>query len=52
MADALSKSFERPDDVVEFPLIRSRIVELGDLTVGEFVSSGWRWSIRSPNGRR
>ena len=45
MADALSKSFEKPDDVVEFPLIRTRIVELGDLTVGELVSQpGWRWS--------
>jgi len=46
MADAFSKSFERPDDVVEFPLIRTRIVELGDLTVGELVSQpGWRWSV-------
>ena len=45
MAEALSKSFERPDDVVEFPLIKTRIVELGDLTVGELVSQpGWRWS--------
>ena len=45
MADALSKSFERPDTVVEFPLIKTRIVELGDLTVGELVSEpGWRWS--------
>jgi class 3 adenylate cyclase len=45
MAEALSKSFESPDDVVEFPLIRLRMVELGDLTVGELVSEpGWRWS--------
>lgn len=45
MADALSKSFERPDDVVEFPNIRTEIVELGDLTVGRLVSQpGWRWS--------
>jgi class 3 adenylate cyclase len=45
MADSLTKSFERPDDVVEFPKIRSRIVELGDVTVGELVSEpGWRWS--------
>src|SRR3990170_75255 len=45
MGDALSKSFERPDDVVEFPLITTRIVELGDLTVGELRSEpGWRWS--------
>ena len=45
MAEVFSKSFEHPDDVVEFPKIRTRIVELGDLTVGELVSEpGWRWS--------
>ena len=45
MPDAESKSFDRPDNVVEFPLVRTRIVELGDLTVGELVSQpGWRWS--------
>ena len=45
MPEVISKSFESPDDVVEFPLIRTRIVELGDLTVGELVSEpGWRWS--------
>jgi class 3 adenylate cyclase len=45
VADALSKSFDRPDDVVEFPNIRTEIVELGDLTVGRLVSQpGWRWS--------
>jgi class 3 adenylate cyclase len=45
MADVASKSFERPDNIVEFPKIRSRIVELGDLTVGELISEpGWRWS--------
>lgn len=45
MADAVSRSFDRPDEVVEFPKITSQIVELGDLTVGRFVSEpGWRWS--------
>lgn len=45
MADALSKSFDDSDDVVEFPNIRTSIVELGDLTVGRLVSQpGWRWS--------
>ena len=45
MPDVVSKSFESPDDIVEFPRIRTRIVELGDLTVGELVSQpGWRWS--------
>jgi class 3 adenylate cyclase len=43
--DLLSKSLESPDNVVEFPGMRARIVELGDLTVGELVSEpGWRWS--------
>jgi hypothetical protein len=45
VANVVSKSFAKPDDVVEFPNVRSRIVELGDLTVGELVSEpGWRWS--------
>lgn len=45
MAQVIAKSFAKPDDVVEFPSIRTRIVELGDLTVGELVSEpGWRWS--------
>jgi class 3 adenylate cyclase len=45
VADALSKSFDAPDDVVRFPNITTSIVELGDLTVGRLVSEpGWRWS--------
>lgn len=45
MADVVAKNFGAPDNVVDFPKIRSRIVELGDLTVGELVSEpGWRWS--------
>ena len=45
MADVVSKSLERPDDLIEFPNMRARVVELGDLTVGELVSQpGWRWS--------
>jgi len=45
MAEAVSKSFDRPDEVVDFPRIRTSIVELGDLTVGRQVSEpGWRWS--------
>jgi class 3 adenylate cyclase len=44
MADAVSKSLEKPDNVIEFPGMRARIVELGDLTVGQLVSQpGWRW---------
>jgi class 3 adenylate cyclase len=45
VADALSKSFGDPDEVVEFPKITSQVVELGDLTVARFVAEpGWRWS--------
>jgi class 3 adenylate cyclase len=45
VAEAFSKNFAEPDDVVEFPKIKSQIVELGDITVGRFVSEpGWRWS--------
>jgi len=45
MPDALFKSLGTPDDVIEFPGMKARIVELGDLTVGELVSQpGWRWS--------
>lgn len=45
MADTLSKSLERPDEVIEFPGATARLVELGDLTVAEIVSQpGWRWS--------
>ena len=45
MPDALSKSLDLPDNVIEFPGMRAHIVELGDLTVGQLVSEpGWRWS--------
>ena len=46
MADLVYKSLETPDDVIEFPNMRARVVELGDLTVAELVSQpGWRWSV-------
>lgn len=45
MAEAITKSFDSPDEVIDFPLIRTSIVELGDLTVGLQQSEpGWRWS--------
>jgi class 3 adenylate cyclase len=45
VADVLRKSVEEPDEVVEFPNVRTDIVHLGDLTVGRFVNQpGWRWS--------
>jgi class 3 adenylate cyclase len=45
MPDALFKSLDESTDVIEFPGIRARVVELGDLTVGHIVSEpGWRWS--------
>jgi class 3 adenylate cyclase len=45
VADCLRKSVDEPDEVVEFPNIRTDIVHLGDLTVGRMVNEpGWRWS--------
>jgi class 3 adenylate cyclase len=45
MTDVLRKSVDEPDEVVEFPNVRSEIVHLGDLTVGRLVNQpGWRWS--------
>jgi class 3 adenylate cyclase len=45
VTDVLRKSVNEPDEVVEFPNVRTEIVHLGDLTVGRFVNQpGWRWS--------
>jgi class 3 adenylate cyclase len=45
VADVLRKSVDEPDEVVDFPNIRTDIVHLGDLTVGRMVNQpGWRWS--------
>lgn len=45
MPELVSKSLGTPDNVIEFPGMKARVVELGDLTVGELVSEpGWRWS--------
>jgi class 3 adenylate cyclase len=46
VADLHFKSLHAPDNVIEFPRIKARVVELGDLTVAELVSEpGWRWSV-------
>lgn len=45
MADVLRKSVDEPDEVIDFPNIRTDVVHLGDLTVGRMVNQpGWRWS--------
>src|SRR5262245_65989347 len=45
MADVLKASLDQPSEVISFPKITASLVELGDLTVGLFVSEpGWRWS--------
>jgi class 3 adenylate cyclase len=45
MAEVLRKNVDEPDEVVDFPNIRTDIVHLGDLTVGRMVNQpGWRWS--------
>jgi class 3 adenylate cyclase len=45
MAEARAKNLTIPDETLEFPLIKVRQVDLGDLTVGHVVMEpGWRWS--------
>jgi len=45
MPEAVSKSLDAPENVIEFPNLVARTVELGDLTVGHIVTQpGWRWS--------
>ena len=40
-----SRSFESPDETIEFPGIREEIVDLGDMSVARIVQEpGWRWS--------
>jgi hypothetical protein len=39
------KNLRTPDQLIEMPGVTSRLVELGDLTVGQIVTEpGWRWS--------
>jgi class 3 adenylate cyclase len=45
MADVLTKNVDEPDDVIEFPGLMARTVDVGDVTVGHLVTEvGWRWS--------
>jgi class 3 adenylate cyclase len=45
MAEHRVKSFAKPDEVLEFPKVTVRVVELGDITVGHFVNEpGWSWA--------
>jgi class 3 adenylate cyclase len=45
VADLLRKNVDQPDEVVDFPNIKTDIVHLGDVTVGRMVNQpGWRWS--------
>ncbi len=44
MAEFHVKSLGRPDEVIEFPRLTVRVVDLGDITVGWFVNEpGWSW---------
>jgi class 3 adenylate cyclase len=44
MAERALKSFRAPDQVVELPHLKARLVELGELTLAiEVVEPGWRW---------
>jgi hypothetical protein len=45
MPDVTRASLDLPAEVIEFPKITAKLVELGELTVGLLVSEpGWRWS--------
>ncbi|MFN8625318.1 MAG: cupin domain-containing protein [Candidatus Binatia bacterium] len=45
MDKAQSKSFEKPDEVREFPKGRLELLTIGGATVGRAVfEPGWRWS--------
>jgi class 3 adenylate cyclase len=45
MPEPRVKSLEKPDEVLEFPKLTVRVVELGDITVGHFVNEpGWSWT--------
>jgi class 3 adenylate cyclase len=38
------RNLGKPDEVIEFPLLAVRVVDLGDITVGHFVHEpGWSW---------
>ena len=44
MAEHHVRNLGEPDEVIEFPLLRVRVVDLGDITVGHFVNEpGWSW---------
>ena len=44
MEKAVKKSFEKPDEVREFPHGRVELVKIGGVTVGRAVfEPGWRW---------
>ena len=45
MAEVTRGNLDAPAEVISFPKITARLVDLGDLTVGWFVAEpGWRWS--------
>jgi class 3 adenylate cyclase len=44
VAEFQSKNLGSPDEVLTFPRLTVRMVDLGDITVGHFVNEpGWRW---------
>ena len=44
MAEHHVRNLGEPDEIIEFPLLKVRVVDLGDITVGHFVNEpGWSW---------
>jgi class 3 adenylate cyclase len=45
MPERRVKSIDEPDEILQFPKLTVRVVELGDITVGHFVNEpGWSWA--------
>ena len=48
MSETLLKSFEKPDELREFPHGRFEIVHLGGVSLGRATyQPGWKWSIHN-----
>jgi hypothetical protein len=48
MAETLLKSFEKPDEVREFPFGRFEIIHLDGVSLGRATyQPGWKWSVHN-----
>ena len=48
MPETLLKSFEKPDEVREFPFGRFEIIHLDGVSLGRAIyQPGWKWSVHN-----